>query len=313
MGGQVIALILFLGLATAVAAVGMFARDLAVILSGARPNAGAAAQPVRLRRLKRLAVETEPGGMLTRFDRWFSRLVQETGWSWTPMAGALLVGFGCLACGGPMFLWSDNPIAAGVGGLIGAAVAIAVLVIRRIRRIGLLQRQFPGVLEFIARNLRAGHSLDEAIELVAQDGPKPLAAEFQLCSRQLAMGLGVPGAVRLLADRVRLVDMKIFATLLSIHRGAGGNVAEVLERFAYSIRERMSYRRQLRAITSAGRMSAFFVAGLGPILFVYMYVFHTEYIQQMLASPFGQTLLLAAVVLEVIGLVWTLRLMKPVY
>ncbi len=60
-------------------------------------------------------------------------------------------------------------------------------------------------------------------------------------------------------------------------------------------------------------MSAFSWPVSGPILFVYMYVFHTEYIQQMLASPFGQTLLLAAVVLEVIGLVWTLRLMKPVY
>lgn len=312
MGGQVIALILFLGLATAVAAVGMFARDLALILAGARSGAGAA-QPVRLRRLNRLAPSNAAGGVLTRFDRWFARLVEETGWNWTPLTGALLVGLSCLTLSGAMFLWTENQAAAGLGGLIGGLVALVVLVVRRTRHINLLQRQFPGVLEFLARNLRAGHSLDEAIELVAQEGPKPLAAEFRLCSRQLAMGLGVPGAVRLLADRVRLVDMKIFATLLSIHRGAGGNVAEVLERFAYSIRERMSYRRQLRAVTSAGRMSAFFVAGLGPILFVYMYLFHTEYIQQMLASPFGQTLLLAAVVLEVIGIVWTLRLMKPVY
>ena len=177
----------------------------------------------------------------------------------------------------------------------------------------LLQKQFPAALEFLARSVRAGHSLDEAIALAGSEGPQPLAAEFAYCSRQLAMGLGMPATVRSLADRIRLVDVKIFAALLGVHRESGGNVAEVLERLALSIRERMSYRRQLRATTSAGRMSAIFVAALAPILFIYMFFFHAEYAHAMLETPLGQTFLLTAVVLQVIGMIWTARLTKPMY
>lgn len=308
MDSQVLALLIFLGLATGIAAVGMLARDMVAVLSGGRSGG----QTVRLRRVPRFDAGA-PAGLTGRFDRWFTRLVQETGWGWTPMTAALLVGMGALLAGGAIFLWAEHPVAASAGGFIGAMLVMAVLVVRRIRHIRLLQQQLPTALEFIARSVRAGHSLDEALELAGSEGPQPLAAEFAYCSRQLAMGLGVPAAVRSLADRVRLVDVKIFATLLGIHREAGGNVAEVLERLALSIRERMSYRRQLRAITSAGRLSAFFVASLGPILFAYMYFFHTDYILTMLESSLGQTFLLAAAVLEIVGLAWTLRLMKPMY
>ncbi len=309
---QVLALVLFLGLATGIATVGMFARDMAGALSGGR-SGGAGAPPVRLRRLKRREAGAASTGLADRFDRWFAQLVQETGWGWTPMAGALLVGLGALLAGGAAFLWSEHLVAAGAGGLLGAALVMLVLIVRRVRHIRLLQNQFPGALDFIARSVRAGHSLDEAIALAGSEGPQPLAAEFDYCARQLAMGLGVPAAVRSLAERVRLIDVKIFAALLGIHRETGGNVAEVLEGLAFSIRERMSYRRQLRAITSAGRMSAFFVAGLGPILFVYMYFFHTEYVRAMIESPLGQTFLVSAAVLQVIGLAWTARLLKPMY
>ena len=67
------------------------------------------------------------------------------------------------------------------------------------------------------------------------------------------------------------------------------------------------------AVTSAGRFSALLVGALGPCLFVYLFLFHTHYIRVMLESPLGQVLLLGAAVLEVIGLMWTARLMKPVY
>ncbi len=309
MDSQIIALLLFLGLATGIVAVGMFARDMAAAISGSR----GANRPVRLRRLDRLDASGVSGGFAGRFDRWFAQMVQETGWGWTPTAAALLVGLAALLAGGAAFLWTDHPIAASAAGLVGAVLVMVVLVVRRVRHIGLLQKQFPAALEFIARSVRAGHSLDEAIALAGSEGPKPLAAEFAYCSRQLAMGLGMSSAVRSLADRIRLVDMRIFAALLGVHRETGGNVAEVLERLALSIRERMSYRRQLRAITSAGRMSAFFVAALGPILFVYMFVFHNNYAQAMIETPLGQTFLISAAVLEMIGLLWTARLLKPMY
>ncbi len=309
MESQILALIIFLGLATGVAAVGMFARDVVVSLAGGRSGS----RPVRLRRLPRLDADTAPRGFANRFDGWFSQLVQETGWGWTPMTGALAVGLGALLAGGAAFLWTDHPVAASAAGTIGAALAMVVLAVRRMRHIALLQKQFPPAIEFIARSVRAGHSLDEALAMAGKEGQKPLAAEFAFCSRQLDLGLGVPAAVRSLADRIRLVDVRIFAALLGIHRETGGNVAEVLEQLALSIRDRASYRRQLRAITSAGRMSAFFVAALAPIIFVYMYFFHTEYARTLIETQMGQMFLIAAVVLQIIGLTWTARLMKPMY
>ncbi|MDY0168233.1 MAG: type II secretion system F family protein [Thermoguttaceae bacterium] len=306
---QIIALLIFLGLATGVAAVGMFARDVA--LSVAAGVVGP--RPIRLRRMPRPDTNDAPQGFAGRFDGWFAQLVQETGWGWTPMTGALLVGLSALLAGGAAFIWTDHPVAASAAGVIAAGLTIVVLTVRRVRHIGLLQKQFPPALEFIARSVRAGHSLDEAIAMAGQEGPKPLAAEFAFCARQIEMGLGVPAAVRSLAERVRLVDVRIFAALLGIHREAGGNVAGVLEQLALSIRDRMSYRRQLRAITSAGRLSAFFVAALAPIIFVYMYFFHSEYAHTLIESSMGQMFLAAAVVLQIIGLTWTARLMKPMY
>ncbi len=312
MESQLIVLIVFLGLSTGIVAVGMFACDLVASFSGGR-SAGTHLRPVRLRRVARPDRDAAPAGVSGRFDQWFSRLVEETGWGWTPVTGALLVWLGALLAGGSVFLWTDQPMAASVGGLFGAVLVIVVLSVQRVRHISRLQQQFPTALEFIARSVRAGHNLDEAIVLAGSEGPQPLATEFAYCARQLELGLGVPAAVRSLADRLRLADVRVFATLLGVHRESGGNIAEVLERLALSIRDRMSYHRQLRAITSAGRMSAFFVAALGPILFVYMLVFHPEYGRALIETPLGQTLLMGAAVLEVIGLAWTARLLKPMY
>jgi len=219
---------------------------------------------------------------------------------------------GCIV-GGALFVLTENPAATGIGALIGMAGVLAVLAVIRRRRLRLMQKQLPGVLDVMSRSLRAGNSLDQAIALVGEEGPKPIAAEFRYCSRQLSLGLGLPAVMRSLAERLQLVDIKLLAMSLTIHRDTGGNVAVVMERLAAMIRDRLSYHRQLKAVTSAGRFSAMLVGAIGPILFVYLFIFHTHYIRVMLESPLGQALLLSAAVLEIIGLMWTARLMKPVY
>lgn len=314
MDGPLISVIIFLALASGVAAIGMFARD---VLAMFRPASGTSqtlpAGSIRLRRIQRTAVQSAPNGPVARFDQWFTQLIRETGWSWTPFTGVLLLSLGGLVVGGGLFLATENTAAAGLGGLLGMALALGGLGVIRMRRLRLMQKQLPGVLDVLARSLRAGNSLDEAIEVVGEEAPRPIADEFRYCSRQLALGLGLPAAMRSLTDRLRLVDVKLLAMSLSIHRDTGGNVALVLERLASMIRDRSSYHRQLRAVTSAGRFSALLVGAIGPILFLYLFTFQTHYIRVMLESPLGQVLLLTAAVLEVIGLAWTARLMRPVY
>ena len=127
------------------------------------------------------------------------------------------------------------------------------------------------------------------------------------------MGLGVTAVMRSLVERVSLLDMRIFTAALGVHRETGGNIAKMLERLAAVIRDRLAYRRQLRAVTGAGRLSAMLIGMIGPALFVYLFFFHPEYIRAMLQSSLGQTLLCVSVVLEIVGLVWTMRLLKPLY
>ncbi len=281
----------------------------------ARRDRAQAAQggPARLSRLPRPGHEAEPQGMRRKFDRWFLRLVRDAGFSSSPTVATFLLLFVGILAGSAALVLTDEPPAALAGVSLGMAVVLACLMIQRARRIAALQQQLPSALDMLARSMCAGQSLDQAVEFVGQRSPEPLAAEFRLCGRQLAMGLSLPAVMRSLVDRVHLVDVRILTTALTVHRQAGGNVARVIERLATVIRDRLSYRRQLRAVTGAGRISAMVIGFIAPLLFAYLFTFHTHYIQRMFDSPLGRWVLLVAIVLEIIGLVWTTRLLRPKY
>ena len=85
---------------------------------------------------------------------------------------------------------------------------------------------------------------------------------------------------------------------------------DTLRKFA---RDRLTYRRQLRVSTGAGKASAILVAITAPLIFLFFFVFRPEYVNSMLNSPLGQTFLVTAIALELIGLIWTIRLLKPAY
>jgi tight adherence protein B len=310
----VVSLLVFLALASAVGALALGARDL-LFARGASGTVQTSpgAQRVRLRRIPHAANGQPAHGLVARFDRWFSRLVRETGLPLSAIEAALLLVFFGVALGGGAFVFSDHPMLATFAAAAGMGGTLGYLVIRRARHIRKLQEQLPTALDMLARGMRAGQSLDEAIDLIGRRSPEPLAAEFRYCAKQMAMGLSLPAVMRSLVDRACLFDVRIFTTTLTVHRKTGGNLAEVLERLAAVIRDRISYRRQLRAVTGAGRMSAVLIAAIGPCIFVYMFLFQSQYFRAMVDSPLGQSLLMTAVLLEVVGVIWTARLLKPMY
>jgi len=107
--------------------------------------------------------------------------------------------------------------------------------------------------------------------------------------------------------------VRILAATLVVHRQTGGNVVTVLERLAQVVRDRINFRRQLRAATAAGRLSAGMVALVAPAVFIYFFFFRQDYIRTMLQAPLGQSILAIVVLLEVVGLVWTARLLRSPY
>jgi tight adherence protein B len=127
------------------------------------------------------------------------------------------------------------------------------------------------------------------------------------------MGLSLSAAMSAFRRRLRLMEVRIFTTTLAVHRQTGGHLALTLERMAAVMRERMTYRRQVRAATAAGRFSAMLISITGPLLFAYMFLFQPEYAYRLVTLPLGQSLLVAAVVFEVVGLVWVARLLRTEY
>ena len=302
-----VALVSFAGLASLVAAVGLLLRDLFT------PRANKAESASGLGRLPLARLDTSGESLTGRMDHAFNRLVIESGLECSPMAAFLAIVCLGLLCGAGPLLSYDDPLLAAVAMISGMAVAYLALAIRRGRRMRLIRNQLPDVLDLLARAVRAGESLDQAIELVGDKSAEPLAKEFRRCARHLSMGLSLPAAMRALVHRVQIVEMRIFATTVSVHRQSGGNLALTLERMPAVIRDRLVYRRQLRATTAAGRFSALLVASIGPLLFAWMFLIQPQYVENMLVEPLGQTLLMAAVVLEILGLVWVFRMLRTEY
>jgi tight adherence protein B len=300
---SVIVLICFAAITLIAAAVGMLVRDL-VVAGAPRGEAGL------LRRLSLARDERPPRGIAGRIDATLERLVVESGVDLSTMATALLLLAGGMLIGGALWLWTQDLLAAAVGAVIGLALPLPWLAFRRSRRIREIRERLPDALDLVARAVRAGESLDQAIDLAGQKGPEPLATEFRRCARQLQMGLSMHAVMRALIHRLRLMEVRIFATTLAVHRQTGGNLAITLERMAAVIRQRINYHRQVRAATAAGRFSATLIATAGPLLFGYMFFFQYEYAGKLLTLPLGQSLLVIAVSLEIIGLLWISRMLK---
>jgi tight adherence protein B len=249
-------------------------------------------------------------GPIGRFDDWFDRFVLETGLAWAPVTAFLAMVAAGLALGGTLFLWRENFMLAAVGLAAGIALAWAVFWYLRRRRLQKFDEQLPSVLELIARAVRAGETLDQAVEMVAATAMEPSASELRYCVRQMQLGLSVESTFRALAQRIPLPELRLFAAALIVQRRAGGSLAITLERFARAIRERQAYRRQLRVATAAGRWSAAIIVIASIGLLVYLFGWQYEYIRTFLESRLGQTIFAIAIILQVIGIAWVIALTR---
>src|SRR5262249_12833492 len=173
-----------------------------------------------------------------------------------------------------------------------------------------LQDQLPDALFLLARSMRAGRSIDQAIQLVGEQGVPPLSKEFQRMHRQLELGLPLHQTVQSTADRAGLLDFNIFASVVGLHRTTGGNLPVLLDRLAASTRDRNQFQKQYRAATVLGRYSAGFIAFLVGVILIYLFFFQREWAMRFFESGTGIILFTTAILLEIGGgllLLWLLR------
>ncbi|MFO1040397.1 MAG: type II secretion system F family protein [Planctomycetaceae bacterium] len=262
-----------------------------------------------LRRLPKVH-DVAPSGLMERFDCWLEQTLYMSGLNMTPLEGVLLATLVTLTGGGVIFLATENELLTLMTAMILVTFVFISLVIIARRRTAKFELQFPMALDLLARAVRAGESFDQSLVLVGEASEEPVGSELKRCARQLELGLSMQNCMQGMAQRVNLMDVRIFANAVAVHRESGGNLSVTLERLAEVVRDRQSYHRQLRSVTGAGRLSSMLITALGPILFIYLFVFQNEYGRRLVEDPMGKWMLLIAVICQLTGIIWVLRLLK---
>lgn len=161
---------------------------------------------------------------------------------------------------------------------------------KRRKRMEKFQSQLPEALDLVARALRAGHALSGALKMVADEMDDPVGEEFDKTLNEINFGVGVPEALKNLANRVDCLDLKFFIIAVVIQRESGGNLAEILENIARLIRERFKLHGRIRILAAEGKLSAFILTGLPFITAFVIGLANPQYIQILARDPFGRVL-----------------------
>lgn len=194
-----------------------------------------------------------------------------------------------------------------LGLIVGAACGMGPTVALRMslrRRTEKMREQLPDVLTVLASSLRAGHSFMQALDSVAREIPQPAATEFQRVVAEIRLGRPIDDALEALAIRVGSPDFKWAVLAVNIQREVGGNLAEILDNVADTLRERAMMRRQIKVLTAEGRLSAWVLVALPIAIALYMFAVSPDYIGLLVTTKLGLFMLGTAVILLGLGVVW---------
>lgn len=238
-----------------------------------------------------------------RLKRW----LQQAGTSMT--AGKFLLISAAIAAGAGLIASIFTPwFSVTVVVLLAAWLPAMWVARRRHRRLETFRAQLPEALDMFVRASQAGHPPAAVLELVANEMPQPLAGEFQQVWEEQHFGLPMRDCWLHLAERVPLVDVQFLATTMIVQRESGGNLAEILEKLAHVMRERVKLKREVNTHTAQGRMTTRVLVALAPVMLVAMLTISPEFTRPLFTDPLGRTMLMVGVVLQVVGLVWLRRI-----
>ena len=178
------------------------------------------------------------------------------------------------------------------------------------KRQRLFEEQFPEALDLIARALRAGHALTTGLGMVAEEMKEPVGAEFRLIHDRQNYGMPLADALRDFGERVPLLDARFFVTAVLTQRESGGNLAEVLDNLAALIRERFKVKRQVRTVSAHGRITGWVLSFLAPTLAAVLMVIAPSHMSLMIEDPLGVQMVIAAMVLQIIGVIAIRRIIN---
>jgi tight adherence protein B len=231
----------------------------------------------------------------------FEAMIEQSGLDITPQRLLLLMAVAGLAVGFIVVLLSRQLLFGALGALVAAAVPYLYVSLKRTRRLAKLTSQLPDTFDLMARVIRAGQTMSQALHAVADEFDVPISTEFAYCYEQQNLGLSPEVAIRDLARRTGLLEVKIFVLALLVQQQTGGNLAELLDKLSTVIRERFRLQGKIRTLTAEGRMQAAVLLSMPPALFLMILLFNRSYGQILLDNPM---LLVGTAVAEVLGALW---------
>jgi len=200
-----------------------------------------------------------------------------------------------------------DPVVAAVGALIGAVVPVAYVNFKRNKRLEKLLSQRSDSFDLMSRVIRAGQTMAQAIQAVADEFAPPIAGEFAYCYEQQNLGLPPETALRELSRRTGVLEVKIFVLALLVQQQTGGNLAAMLDKLSGIIRERYKLRGKIKALTAEGRIQALVLLALPPGMFLIMMTMNRQYAAILLEHP---SLLWATLISEAFGALWIRKIVN---
>lgn len=200
-----------------------------------------------------------------------------------------------------------------LGGLlvVGAALLpFAWVLQRRAKRLQRIEEQLPDALDLMARALRAGHAFSSALNMVASEGPEPIAQEFRTTFDEINFGVSMQKALTNLAARVASTDLRYFVVAVLIQRETGGNLAELMTSIAMLIRERLKLNGTIRVLSAEGRLSAWILGVLPFAVAGLINIVNPGFLALLWKDPIGIRVVAGALVLMVIGVIWMWRVIS---
>jgi tight adherence protein B len=197
-----------------------------------------------------------------------------------------------------------------LAGLGTASIPLIHVYMRRKKRFNQFLEHLPDALDLMSRALSAGHAFSEALHMVSMEMPEPIATEFRKAYEEQNLGLSVKLALDNLTQRMPLLDLKLCVTAILIQRETGGNLAEILEKVSYTIRERFRILGDLKTLTTSSRMSAWLLCALPIGVAMMVTVLNPEYMSVLWRDPRGHYLIAAALTMQITGMLIVRKILK---
>lgn len=194
--------------------------------------------------------------------------------------------------------------------VIGAVAPWIYLGMRRSRRRKAFNAALPDTLQLLSSSLAAGLSLAQGCDTVSREGRDPVAGEFKRVLVETRLGVDLDVALADVADRYESKDFGWVVMAIRIQREVGGNLAELLDTVAATMREREYLRRQVDSLAAEGKLSAWIIGGLPPAFVLYLVLTQRDYVMPMFTDPRGWVMLALAGLLLGTGVFWMSRLVK---